>query len=59
MSTVVSEKIDNVISFAESLIGVKYVRWEKRKDYNFHCDELPSLDRLKMEGCVVPASLIY
>lgn len=50
MSTVVSEKIDNVISFAESLIDIKYVRWEKGKYYNFHCDELPSLDSLKMEG---------
>tara|TARA_B100000401_G_scaffold378779_1_gene279861 strand:- start:5208 stop:5768 length:561 start_codon:yes stop_codon:yes gene_type:complete len=50
MSVLSNQKIDDVISFAESLIGIKYVKWEQGKDYNFHCDEIPSLEMLKMEG---------
>ena len=34
----INSKINDIIIYAESLIGIKYVRWEKGKDYNFHCD---------------------
>ena len=50
MSVMLNQTIDAVISFAESLVGIKYVRWEKGKDYNFHCDELPSLKLIQTDG---------
>ena len=54
------KKADNVISFAESLIGVKYVRWEKgKKIIIFTVMNCLLWTGSKWKGCVVPASLIY
>ena len=46
----INSKINDIIIYAESLIGIKYVRWEKGKECNFHCDVIPSLDELKNDG---------
>ena len=50
MAALTNEKIHDIISFAESFIGIKYVKWEKGKDYNFHCDKLPTLESVRTDG---------
>ena len=50
MSVISTQKINEIISFAESMIGIKYVKWEHGKDYNFHCDVIPSIDSIKTAG---------
>lgn len=50
MPAITNHKINEIISFAESMIGIKYVKWVRGKAYNFHCDVIPFIDTLKTDG---------
>jgi hypothetical protein len=48
--TIMEKIVDIALKFAKSLIGIKYTRWTKNNEVDFYCDELPSMNKLKIQG---------